>query len=75
MLCVHACLAHVDVYTCVGVSKQERQWVKRLCVCGEQGRGQRRPRPPSLNWKRRLLTQRRNCDQVSFSEAEGTRMK
>ena len=44
--------------------------VKCVCSCGEQGSGPCRPRPPSVNWKRRLLSQRQGSNQRPVSETK-----
>lgn len=43
---------------------------KGVCSCGEQGSGPCRPRPPSVNWKRRLLSQRQGSNQRPVSETK-----
>lgn len=65
---------------CISVSACKRKktmcaCVKWMCVCGEQGSGPWRPRPPSVNWKRRLLSQRQGSNQGSVSETKGTLLK
>lgn len=59
---------------CEGGGK-ETVCVKCMCVCGEQGSGPCRPRPPPVNWKRRLLSQRQGSNQRPVSEAKGTLLK
>ena len=43
---------------------------KGVCSCGEQGSGPCRPRPPSVNWKRRLLSQHQGSNQRPVSETK-----
>lgn len=87
--CACSCLARVDVNTDVCGCKPERLrsisacrrencvcvCVKCMCFCGEQGSGPCRPRPPSVNWKRRLLSQRHGSNQRPVSETKGTLLK
>lgn len=41
-----------------------------MCVCGERSDGPCLPGPPSVNWKRRLLSQRRGSNQAPVSETK-----
>lgn len=63
-MCV--CVCEVYTYIC-------------MCVCygggGLQSSGPCRPRPPSVNWKRKLLSQRQRSNQGLVSKTKGTKFK